>query len=178
MTPKNYRDVHTIATHAFFADHAGDTPDVLLSDDDALQWDPLQALLHFQVKAAPGTRIPAVDTQRLQDVKDYLREAFLCPDLSLDGLCRRFGLNEFKLKKGFKQLFGYTVFGYVQDMKMKLARRLLTGRQLNVSEVADKLGYSSPNHFSAAFKKIYGFTPSRLYAFEPSFETPKENRPE
>ncbi len=62
-------------------------------------WDPLQALLHFQVKAEPGRIIPAADVARLQSVKDFLREHFLDQQLSLGYLCRRFGLNEFKLKK-------------------------------------------------------------------------------
>lgn len=154
--------MHGIANHAFFKDHAAQY-DASLCEDDL--WDPVQALMHFQVKAETGPAIPEADLQRLQAVKDYLREAFLCPALSLQQLCRKFGLNEFKLKKGFKQLFGNTVFGYVQEMKMKTARRCLAEKKMNVNEVADYLGYSTPNHFSAAFKKMYGHTPSRLMEF-------------
>lgn len=161
MPPTTTPDaMHVIANHAFFADHAGCQNSHAANEDDC--WDPLQALLHFQVKAAPATAVPVADAARLQAVKDYLRESFLCPELSLDQLCRKFGLNEFKLKKGFKQLFGSTVFGYVQEMKMKTARFFLAEKQMNVNQVADYLGYSAPNHFSTAFKKMYGFTPSHL----------------
>lgn len=164
MTPKTTTQaMHSIANHAFFTDHAGNYDAVGFPEEDC--WDPMQALMHFQVKATAGPSISAIDLQRLQQVKDFLRESFLSPELSLGLLCRKFALNEFKLKRGFKQLFGYTVFGYVQEMKMKTARRILVEKRMNVNEVADYLGYSTPNHFSAAFKKMYGHTPSRLMIF-------------
>ncbi|RPE14091.1 AraC family transcriptional regulator [Chitinophaga lutea] len=164
MTPNiTSHAMHSIANHAFFTDHAGAYDAADFAADEL--WDPLQALMHFQVKASPGLPVSAADLQRLQQVKDYLRDSFLSPELSLDLLCRKFGLNEFKLKRGFKQLFGHTVFGYVQELKMKTARRLLAEKKMNVNEVADYLGYSAPNHFSAAFKKMYGHVPSRLMSF-------------
>ncbi|MGN7719122.1 helix-turn-helix domain-containing protein [Chitinophaga sp. 22620] len=163
MTPKtNGEALNAIANHAFFRDHATFLPKEQSAEDEL--WDPLQALMHFQVTAGVQ-RISLADAERLQAVKDYLRTEYLCPELSLDLLCRRFGLNEFKLKRGFKQLFGSTVFGFVQELKMKTARQMLVEKRMNVNEVADHLGYSSPNHFSAAFKKMYGYPPAKLKAF-------------
>ncbi len=162
MTPKASTDAQSaVANHAFFMDYAA-----VAEQDYPGDWDPLQALLHFQVKPEPGRIIPAADVARLQSVKDFLREHYLDEHLSLGYLCRCFGLNEFKLKKGFKQLFGNTVFGYVQEMRMKTARRLIIEEKKNINEVADFLGYSSPNHFSAAFKRLYGFSPAKLKAWQ------------
>jgi AraC-like DNA-binding protein len=59
-------------------------------------------------------------------------------------------------------LFGQTVFGYAHQLKMQLSRDMLMTRNLNVNETAELLGYSTPNHFSAAFKKMYGFCPGKL----------------
>ncbi|WP_346317499.1 AraC family transcriptional regulator [Chitinophaga sp. YIM B06452] len=163
MTPKTTREaLNAIANHAFFRDHATFLPKEQPAENEL--WDPLQALMHFQVTTGVQ-RISLADAERLQAVKDHLRTEFLCPELSLDLLCRRFGLNEFKLKKGFKQLFGNTVFGFVQELKMKSARQMLVEKRMNVNEVADHLGYSSPNHFSAAFKKMFGYPPAKLKAF-------------
>lgn len=186
MTPKIPSDaLHAIANHAFFSDHVSflvkEQINLAEADEDhyADLWDPLQALLHFNVKAVPARSIQTADVQRLQQVKSFLQEHYLEPELSLDLLCRRFVLNEFKLKKGFKQLFGYTVFGYVQEMRMKTARQILAEGRMNVNEVADYLGYSSPNHFSTAFKKMYGIQPTKLKSFSFNFfPAPKENRPE
>lgn len=106
--------------------------------------------------------IPPADEIRLHQVREFLRMEYLSPELSLDMLSRKFGLNEFKLKKGFKQLFGTTVFGFVQELKMRTARQQLVAGSMNVNEIAEHLGYSTPNHFSSAFRKIYGHPPSRL----------------
>ena len=80
---------------------------------------------------------------------------------SLTELATEIGLNTKKLKEGFKQLYGQTVFSYLLDHKMEEARRMLDSKQYNVNEVGLKLGYSTSSHFIAAFKKKYGTTPKK-----------------
>lgn len=80
---------------------------------------------------------------------------------SLTELATEIGLNTKKLKEGFKQLYGQTVFSYLLDHKMEEARRMLDSQQYNVNEVGLKLGYSTSSHFIAAFKKKYGTTPKK-----------------
>jgi AraC-like DNA-binding protein len=70
------------------------------------------------------------------------------------------GLNDFKLKRGFRQVFDTTVFGYVRALRMEKARALLELGRLNVTQVASATGYSCFGHFSAAFKKRFGILPS------------------
>lgn len=67
-----------------------------------------------------------------------------------------------KLKEGFKQLYGSTVFGFLFDYKMEVARQLLTNGSHNVNEVGHRVGYSTASHFIAAFKKKYGTTPKKF----------------
>lgn len=71
------------------------------------------------------------------------------------------GLNLKKLKVGFKQIYGDSVFSYLFDYKMEYARRLLDSGSHNVNEVGLKIGYSTASHFIAAFKKKYGTTPKK-----------------
>ena len=94
-------------------------------------------------------------------LRDYLNESF-DQDHSLRSLSKQFGLNEFKLKKGFKDLFGFTVFGYIQLLKMRHAKTLIEDNGLNISQVANRVGYKNPNHFSVAFKKQFGLNPSSI----------------
>jgi len=75
-------------------------------------------------------------------------------------LSKLVGINEYKLKKGFKELFGTTIFGYIHSSRMSLAKRLLLGTDKTASEIAYQTGYSSPQHFSKAFKKQFGVTPN------------------
>ncbi len=81
---------------------------------------------------------------------------------SLNGLARQFGINEFKLKKGFRETFNTTVFTYLFDRRMDHARQLLLDSQVNVSEVSRKVGYKNANHFSTAFKNKFGVSPASL----------------
>jgi AraC family transcriptional regulator, transcriptional activator of the genes for pyochelin and ferripyochelin receptors len=79
---------------------------------------------------------------------------------SLLTLARQVGLNDFKLKRGFRQVFGTTVFGYLHEHRMERARQLLEERRLNVTAVACTVGYANPSHFAGAFKRKFGVNPS------------------
>ncbi|MEQ6124749.1 AraC family transcriptional regulator [Pseudotenacibaculum sp. MALMAid0570] len=80
---------------------------------------------------------------------------------SLQELANEIGLNIKKLKEGFKQIYGDTVYSFLFDYKMEHARRLLESNQHNVNEVGLKVGYSTASHFIAAFKKKFGTTPKK-----------------
>ena len=80
---------------------------------------------------------------------------------SLQELANQVGLNLKKLKTGFKQIYGDTVYGFLLDYKMEYARQLLDSGSYNVSEVGLKIGYSTASHFIAAFKKKFGTTPKK-----------------
>ena len=80
---------------------------------------------------------------------------------TLQELSEEIGLSLNKLKEGFKQLYGDTVFGYLLDHKMEEARRMLASTNYNVNEVGLRVGYSTSSHFIAAFKKKYGTTPKK-----------------
>ena len=66
-----------------------------------------------------------------------------------------------RLKEGFKQIYGDSVFSFLFDYKMEVARQLLATGSHNVNEVGLKVGYSTSSHFIAAFKKKFGTTPKK-----------------
>jgi AraC-like DNA-binding protein len=101
------------------------------------------------------------DREVLEGVHDYLTYHFR-EEQSLQRLSKTFGLNEFKLKKGFKNLFGKTIFDYIFELKMSYARQLLLDSDKLVCEVSRDVGYKNPNHFSTAFKKQFGVNPVLL----------------
>lgn len=80
---------------------------------------------------------------------------------SLQELSREIGLSLKKLKEGFKQIYGDSVYSFLFDYKMEYARRLLDSGEYNVNEVGLKIGYSTSSHFIAAFKKKFGTTPKK-----------------
>ena len=80
---------------------------------------------------------------------------------TLQELSDEVGLNLKKLKEGFKQIYGDSVFSFLFDYKMEVARKLLESGENNVNEVGLKVGYSTASHFISAFKKKYGTTPKK-----------------
>ena len=82
--------------------------------------------------------------------------------ITIKQLSRKVAMNECYLKKGFKEMFGTTIFDFYQSQRMEHAKYLLYEKGLTVTEVSDILGYSSISHFSTAFKKHTGLKPCEL----------------
>jgi AraC-like DNA-binding protein len=80
---------------------------------------------------------------------------------TLQALADEIGLSINKLKEGFKQIYGDSVFSFLFDYKMEVARQLLETGSHNVNEVGLKVGYSTASHFISAFKKKFGTTPKK-----------------
>ena len=101
------------------------------------------------------------DKERILFARDYLIQNAQQPP-TLRELSKIAGINEFKLKKGFREIFNTTVFGFLSDHKLGQAKDLLGSGNISIKELADDLGYSSVQHFSTAFKKKFGVTPGRI----------------
>jgi AraC-like DNA-binding protein len=82
--------------------------------------------------------------------------------ITIKQLSRKVAMNECYLKKGFKEMFGTTIFDFYQSQRMEHAKYLLYEKGITVTEVSDILGYSSISHFSTAFKKHTGLKPCEL----------------
>ena len=99
------------------------------------------------------------DVERIHEARDILIHNLENPPSLLD-LALQVGLNDTKLKRGFRRIFGTTVFGYLQLKRLERARCLLEERNMNVTEVAATVGYSSLSHFAKVFKQHFGAKPS------------------
>mgnify|MGYP002777060169 CR=1 FL=1 len=101
------------------------------------------------------------DVERIHAARDILSDRIQHPP-GLMELARLVGLNDFKLKQGFKQVFGTTVFGYVYECRMQQAQQMLQARQMNIEEVARALGYANRSSFAVAFRRKFGVNPKRF----------------
>lgn len=101
------------------------------------------------------------DIEIMEHARDIIMNNIQSP-CSLIDLAHMVGTNEFHLKKTFKEVYGTTVFGYLLQQRMEEARKLLLSGEMNINQIALHLGYKNANHFSSAFKKHFGFSPSEL----------------
>jgi AraC-like DNA-binding protein len=100
------------------------------------------------------------NVKRIRKAKEIIIANMAEPP-SLPELSKEIGLSLKRLKEGFKQIYGDSVYSFLFDYKMDYARRLLESGQYNVSEIGLKIGYSTSSHFIAAFRKKYGTTPKK-----------------
>ena len=104
--------------------------------------------------------VDETNVTKIRKAKDIIISRMSEPP-SLQELADEIDLSLKKLKEGFKQIYGDTVYSFLFDYKMEVARKLLESGDHNVNEVGLKVGYSTASHFIAAFKKKYGTTPKK-----------------
>jgi len=100
------------------------------------------------------------NVRRIREAKEIVIARMAEPP-SLAQLSEEIGLPLKKLKEGFKQIYGDSVYSFLFEHKMEYARKMLESGRYNVNEVGLKVGYSTASHFIAAFKKKYGTTPKK-----------------
>lgn len=105
------------------------------------------------------------NVRKIKLAKEIIIQRMVDPP-SLNELADEVGLSLKKLKEGFKEIYGETVYAFLLDYKMNYARKLLERGQKNVNEIGLSVGYSTASHFIAAFKKKFGTTPKK-YAQNP-----------
>ncbi|EFD5000206.1 helix-turn-helix transcriptional regulator [Escherichia coli] len=114
--------------------------------------------LHHSLFYATNTEV--IDVLRQRDIDSlYMAKNILIQEMesppSLDELAKRLGINTRKLTQGFRQLFGNSIYGWLQEIRLETAFQLLSMNDVNISTVAYQVGYT-PAHFSVAFRKRFG----------------------
>lgn len=100
------------------------------------------------------------DFQKIRAVHQFVMENLHCTLPPLPILARKFHLNEFKLKTGFKELYQTTVFKLHLEKRLEMALLMIKFTPTSLKVVAHSHGFKSASHFSRAFKKKYGKRPS------------------
>ncbi|WP_249186996.1 AraC family transcriptional regulator [Pseudomonas sp. KB-10] len=106
-------------------------------------------------------RVSLKDRQRLMRARGRLLED-LGKAPSLPELAREAGMSLPKLTRGFRQVFGNSVYGVFQQARMAQARSRLLAGEGSVMRVASDLGYANASHFATAFRKQFGINPSEV----------------
>ncbi|MDF2565931.1 MAG: rhaR 8 [Massilibacillus sp.] len=105
-------------------------------------------------------KVSAYDREALYKARNILDENLAAPP-TLGKLAKLICLNEYKLKTGFKELFGLPVHAYIIDKRLELARLLIEDQKLRVTEAALLVGYNDLSYFAEKFRGKYGVNPSQ-----------------
>lgn len=156
LTPQQRQVIHDIR-HCHFNGHMKD----LYLESKVIELFLLQAEQANRMADNKNITLSSTDRERLYAARDFIK-AHMFEPISLLQVARACGLNDFKLKKGFKELFGATVFSYLNELKMEYGRQMLLESTCTIYEVAYILGYHDPYNFSKAFRKYFGYLPGKL----------------
>lgn len=108
-----------------------------------------------------GGSLSRSDIDKLYYVRELVSNNLQNP-YSLRELSRLAGINEFKLKKGFKEIFSTTIFNHLYDERMVLGQKLLIEQDTSIADIAQQVGYKNPTHFTAAFKRKFNELPKEV----------------
>ncbi|MGF1519730.1 MAG: helix-turn-helix transcriptional regulator [Nodosilinea sp.] len=132
---------------------------------DSKVWELMALVLHEMsdgANPAPAQTLRPDDIERIRQGGQILQTRLDQPPSLLE-LARLIGINDHKLKVGFRQVFGTTVFGYLHELRLERSRQLLESGDLSVTAAAEAVGFASRGHFAAAFRRKYGVNPG-VYA--------------
>jgi len=113
-------------------------------------------------KIVPRQSLHEDDEKKIRIAQTILEKNYSTPP-TIQQLAKMVGVNEFKLKKDFKQIFHCTIHDYIVKFRMEKASQLVKEQHMQMKEIAINLGYKNPSHFSATFKRYYGYLPTEIF---------------
>lgn len=149
--------VQAVAAEMFSPPVAGNAAQLLLSAHAA------EIVVHALFSESGRIEVdPAADLQRmrLQSVKEQM-DADLAYPWSVDELARNAGLSRRSFNQKFQMAYGESAIDYLRARRLDAARDLLIHQRLSVTEAAFRVGYAHPANFATAFRRHFGYSPSR-----------------
>ncbi len=105
-------------------------------------------------------QVTSLDEKLIEQAVKYVEKNMERTDLSVEELSRQLGMSRVHLYKRMRQITGKTPIEFIRILRLKRAAQLLRESQLNVSEIAYKVGFNNPKYFSNYFKQEFGVLPS------------------
>jgi AraC family L-rhamnose operon regulatory protein RhaS len=122
----------------------------------------LMEILHFiiysYVEVSPET-LEDPEQEEFSKITEYLNE-HLADQITLETLTKKFAINRNKLNDLFMKQASMTCLNYLLNLRMDLAKILLTKTELPINEIGSRVGFPDPNYFAKIFKHVTGKTPS------------------
>ncbi len=104
---------------------------------------------------------PDPEDQFILRLKGFIERHLGVSEISIENLCHYMGMSRMQLHRKIKALTGESTTHYIRHIKLEKARILLVQNQLNVSEIAYKVGFDDPRYFSRLYNEKYGISPSQ-----------------
>lgn len=107
-------------------------------------------------------KLSSFDVLKIREVRDYFMDNLEKDFPPIKELALEFGTNAFKIKYGFKELYGVSVFRFIRNERLRKAKMLVQGSNISFKKITQLCGFKSVPSFSATFKNEFGYTPKEL----------------
>lgn len=111
-------------------------------------------------KVSPSSNTPNYNEQLMERIMKVINENLSNPQLNIETLAQEIGISRTQLYRSMKEITGLNPSDFVRTIRLRQAAELLKDKNLNITQVAYSVGFSSQTHFSSAFKKQYGISPT------------------
>lgn len=98
----------------------------------------------------------------MDKVMGIIEERLPDSDFTINELCSKLAMSRTSVFNKIKTLTGKSPNDVIKVMRLNKAHELLLTRELNVAEVAFKVGFADPKYFSTCFKKQFGVSPNKV----------------
>jgi len=119
----------------------------------------LITLIREKIQSTALSTSSMIPDGKISDICNYINEHFT-EKISLDDICFLFGTNKTTLCHKFKEDYGITISGYINKLKIRAAKSLIREEDLSVTEISERLGFSSIHYFCRLFKKHTSLSPT------------------
>jgi ABC-type sugar transport system substrate-binding protein/AraC-like DNA-binding protein/nitrogen-specific signal transduction histidine kinase len=110
-------------------------------------------------RVEPESKFGNHEQSFITKMNDIIKMNFENPKFSVEDLADKLGVSRVQLYRKVKAIIGINISDHINNVKLEKAAELLKSNDMNISEIAYSLGFSSPNYFSTAFKNKFGVSP-------------------
>lgn len=110
-------------------------------------------------RVEPESKFGNQEQSFITKMNDIIKLNVENPKFSVEDLAYKLGVSRVQLYRKVKAIIGINISDHINNVKLEKAAELLKSNNMNISEIAYSLGFSSPNYFSTAFKNKFGISP-------------------
>ncbi len=110
---------------------------------------------------AMGVEVTSADDKFIQKLYSVVEKNISIPDLTIDKFCDEMNMSSANLYRKIKAVTNLSPLEYVKSVRLQLASKMLSETDMTITEISEKVGFNSLIHFSATFRKHFGFSPSK-----------------
>lgn len=116
-----------------------------------------------QTEKVEDVELKSNNDQLMDRIMKCVNENLGDPDFNVEKLTEDVGISRAQLHRKMKEITGVSTGGFIRNLRLEQAARLIKAGNVNVTQVAYAVGFNNQTHFSTVFKKHFGMTPTEYY---------------